>query len=301
MTSETAAVAVDAELARDLDGVFSNRVVDQALVLHYQPEVDLASGAIVGMEALIRWQHPERGLLWPGQFLPLAQSLGRSAQIAEWVLRHCVAELGEWRRLPLRAGAPHRQLWVNVSGAQLTEAFVELVADLLREHDVVPGSLGVEVTEKTIAQAPERASHLLARLHHAGAATAVDDFGTWYSTLATLDDLPIDAVKLDRTFVRGVGSDLEEDNIVASVIRLAHARDKYVVAEGVESWAEGARLCELGCDRAIGYLFSGPQLAERARWMLSRGTGWRGNGDLAAQQLVLPEQRATAIVTEQPL
>ena len=106
-------------------------------------------------------------------------------------------------------------------------------------------------------------------------ALAVDDFGSWYSSLATLGDLPVDAVKLDQSFVRGVGSDLDDDTIVASVIRLAHARDLYVVAEGVESWSESARLVDLGCDRAFGYLFSPPQTPERARAMLARGSGWR--------------------------
>ena len=109
---------------------------------------------------------------------------------------------------------------------------------------------------------------------------ALDDFGTWYSSLGTLGELPIEAVKLDQSFVRGVGSDLENDTIVSSVIELAHAHGVRVVAEGVESWAEGARLCELGCDRALGYLFSGPQRAEQARLMLARGTGWNGSGRL---------------------
>ncbi|HET7406196.1 MAG TPA: EAL domain-containing protein [Mycobacteriales bacterium] len=250
---------------------------DDTLVLHFQPEVDLASGAVVGMEALIRWQHPLCGLLWPGDFLPIADSLGLAPRIGEWVLRRCVDELRSWERLPPRPGGEQRQLWVNISAAQLLcPGFVEMVADLIAGAGLPGGALGVEVTEEAVGRAPELAARLLRELRVAGAATAIDDFGTWYSTLATLDDLPIDAVKLDRSFVRGVGSDLEDDNIVASVIRLAHARDKYVVAEGVESWAEGARLCELGCDRALGYLFSGPQRGDRARWMLTRGTGWRG-------------------------
>jgi diguanylate cyclase len=119
---------------------------------------------------------------------------------------------------------------------------------------------------------------MLERLREIGVALALDDFGTWYSSLGTLGELPIEAVKLDRTFVRGVGSDLENDTIVSSVIELAHAHGVRVVAEGVESWAEGARLCELGCDRALGYLFSGPQRAEQARSMLLHGTGWSGAG-----------------------
>lgn len=245
-------------------------------LLHFQPEVDLASGAVVGMEALVRWQHPGRGLLWPADFLPQVEAAGVAGVLGDWVLTSCVAQLADWGALPVTADGEPRQLWLNVSAAHLLSAgFVDRVAQLLRQAALPGGVLGIEVTEQAIARDPERAARLLAQLREVGAATAVDDFGTWYSTLATLDDLPVDAIKLDREFVRGVGSDLEEDMIVASVIRLAHARDKYVVAEGVESWAEGARLCELGCDRAIGYLFSGPQRADRARWMLLRGTGWR--------------------------
>src|SRR5439155_25406421 len=116
----------------------------------------------------------------------------------------------------------------------------------------------------------------LEALRSAGLALAIDVFGTWDASLATLGELPIEAVKLDQSFVRGVGSDLEGDGIVSSVIELAHAHGVRVVAEGVESWSEGARLCELGCDRALGYLFGGPQRAEQARLMLAHGTGWRG-------------------------
>ncbi len=281
-------VSVDTEVARALD----TAVEDRSLVLHYQPEIELASGAVVGMEALLRWQHPQRGLLWPREFLSVAEASGAAPRIAEWVLREAVTELSRWEQLPHRSGMPQRRLWVNLSSAQLAApGFVDLVGRLVEDAQLSGGALGLEVTEEVISRDPEHAAALLQALRDVGVATAVDDFGTWYSTLATLDELPVDAVKLDRSFVRGVGSDLEDDTIVASVIRLAHARGKHVVAEGVESWAEGARLCELGCDRAIGYLFSGPQRPERARWMLTRGFGWRGS-PMAAEDL--PEQRPAA-------
>jgi EAL domain-containing protein (putative c-di-GMP-specific phosphodiesterase class I) len=145
---------------------------------------------------------------------------------------------------------------------------------------LAPRTLGLEVTEEGLALGSRHTPALLEALREAGVALALDDFGTWYSSLGTLGELPIEAVKLDRSFVRGVGSDLENDTIVSSVIELAHAHGVRVVAEGVESWAEGARLCELGCDRALGYLFSGPQRAEQARLMLAHGTGWSGSGRL---------------------
>jgi diguanylate cyclase len=250
---------------------------DDALVLHFQPEVDLASGAVVGMEALLRWQHPHRGLLWPGDFLAVADGAGLMPALGWWVLEKCVAELESWRPLPPTVDGVRRQMWVNVAGSQLLEpTFVERVGKLISDAALPPGMLGLEVTEEALSTGSRAANELMASLREAGVALAIDDFGTWYSSLGTLGELPIEAVKLDQSFVRGVGSDLENDSIVSSVIELAHAHGVRVVAEGVESWSEGARLCELGCDRALGYLFSGPQRAEQARLMLAHGTGWQG-------------------------
>lgn len=250
---------------------------DDALVLHFQPEVDLASGAVVGMEALLRWKHPQRGLLWPADFLAVADGAGLLPRLGWWVLERCAAELEAWRPLPPTVDGAHRQLWVNVSGSQLLEpGFVERVASLVHDAALPPGVLGIEVTEEALAAGSRAAPAMLEALRAAGVALAIDDFGSWYSSLGTLGELPIEAVKLDQSFVRGVGSDLEGDGIVSSVIALAHAHGVRVVAEGVESWSEGARLCEIGCDRALGYLFSGPQRPEQARLMLAHGTGWQG-------------------------
>ncbi len=263
----------------ELVPALSRALDDDALVLHFQPEVDLASGAVVGMEALLRWQHPQRGLLWPGDFLAVADGAGLMPKLGWWVLENCVAELERWRPLPPTVDGVHRQLWVNVAGSQLLEpTFVERIGRLVTEAALPPGMLGIEVTEEALATGSRAATELMDSLRSVGVALAIDDFGTWYSSLGTLGELPIEAVKLDQSFVRGVGSDLENDSIVSSVIQLAHAHGVRVVAEGVESWSEGARLCELGCDRALGYLFSGPQRAAQARLMLAHGTGWQGAG-----------------------
>jgi EAL domain-containing protein (putative c-di-GMP-specific phosphodiesterase class I) len=275
---------VDLTHRPDLTNDLRVAVGEKGFDLVFQPEVELASGAVVGMEALLRWPHPIRGLLGPGEFLEVADRAGLMPEIGTWVLEEAAKELDTWREMPPHPTVRTRQLWVNVAAAQCTDGFVDHVAGLIAQHHLPPGTLGLEFSERTLNAIGPRAIEVLGELRALGCALAVDDFGTWYSSLATLDELPIDAVKLDRRFVRGVGGDLDDDSIVASVIRLAHARDLYVVAEGVESWSEGARLCELGCDRAHGYLFSTPQRADKARLMLTRGVGWRNRATVEASR-----------------
>jgi EAL domain-containing protein (putative c-di-GMP-specific phosphodiesterase class I) len=262
---------------------------DGSLELLYQPEVDLSTGAIVAMEGLLRWHHGEEGVLAPLAFLDLAEHSGEIGPIGSWVLKEGAAEAARWQRL----NGPVRQLFLNVSASQLVATgFVDEVRAAVEEAGLPPYTLGIEVTEGALTMLGRRAVPLLEELHEVGVCLAVDDFGTWYSTLGALDELPVDAVKLDQRYVRGVGGDLDDDTIVASVISLAHARGLYVVAEGVESWAESARLIELGCDRAHGFLFASPQRADRARWLLQQGTGWRGGilepGDQASQAIPGP-------------
>jgi Amt family ammonium transporter len=264
--------------AYDVDLVAAMRTALEAgeFVLHYQPEVDLASGEVVAMEALLRWQHQDRGLLWPAEFLPAAEASGFIVELGRWVVEECIREALLWQRLPTARRASGKQLWLNISSAELAaDGFADHVAALVRASGLPAGVLGFEVRETSLGNDLAAMGGVLAALKQAGIMVALDDFGTWYSALSHLDELPLDAVKLDQRFVRGVGLDLEDDAIVASVIRLAHAHGLQVVAEGVESWSEGARLCELECDRAHGYLFAGPQLPERARWLLSRGVGWQ--------------------------
>jgi EAL domain-containing protein (putative c-di-GMP-specific phosphodiesterase class I) len=263
----------------DLMPALARAVDEDTLVVHFQPEVDLASGGVVGMEALVRWQHPQRGLLWPIDFLSAADRAGLLPMLGWEVLRRSARELASWKSLPPLADGTPRQLWVNVSASQLLEAdFAERIGALVAEFDLPPDTLGLELTDETLATGSRHAPALMRELRAAGVGLALDDFSSWYSALGMLGELPIIAVKLDQAFVRGVGSDLEDDSIVSSVISLAHAHGVRVVAEGVESWSEGARLCELGCDRAVGYLFSGPQIAEHARRMLAHGAGWTTPG-----------------------
>jgi EAL domain-containing protein (putative c-di-GMP-specific phosphodiesterase class I) len=253
-------------------------VSDGTLELLYQPEVDLQTGAIVAMEGLLRWHHGA-GVLGPSDFLEHAEDSGDMAPIGKWVIEQGAAEAARWRAAP---GRP-RQLFLNVSSSQLAaDDFVETISDAIERHGLPKDCLGIEVTEAAIDMLGPTAPYLLAELRAIGVVLAIDDFGTWYSTLGALDELPINAVKIDQRFVRGVGGDVDGDTIVASVINLAHQRGLYVVAEGVESWAESARLTELGCDRAYGYLFASPQPAEKARWLLAQGAGWRAQDAVPA-------------------
>jgi len=260
---------------------------DGSLELLYQPEIDLQTGAILAMEGLLRWHYGDSGVMAPLEFLDLAEHSGEIGPIGSWVLHKGAEEASRWQGL----GGLVRTLFLNVSASQLAApGFVEEVAQVIADNALPVGALGIEVTEGALTMLGARAVPLLDELHAHGVVLAVDDFGTWYSTLGALDELPIDAVKLDQRYVRGVGEDLDDDTIVASVISLAHARGLYVVAEGVESWAESARLTELGCDRAHGFLFASPQRADKARWLLNQGKGWRG-GVLPTDQRIIPLPR----------
>lgn len=265
-------------------------VNDGTLELLYQPEVELDSGALVAMEGLLRWHHGDLGVLAPPAFLDLAERSGEFGPIGMWVLHEGAAEARRWQKLP----GPQRRLWLNVSLGQLTSsALPESVAEALAANALAPGALGLEVSEQTVLELGDQALPRLQALHDAGVVLAVDDFSTWYATLGVIADLPVDVVKLGQRYVRGLGEDVDGvtavDAMVATLVEQAHDHGMVVVAEGVETWAEAARLTELGCDRAHGWLFASPQRADRARWLLSRGAGWRG-------ALVAPDTRATPFV-----
>lgn len=245
---------------------------DGSLELMYQPEVDLASGAIVAMEGLLRWHHGELGVLLPSDFLDAAERTGDTTAIGDWVLATGAAEVAAWRNL--RGGA--RQLWLNVSYTQLRHPeFIDRVALEVEAHDLAGGLLGLEISEATLRELGNDARPVLHQLRDAGVSLAIDDFTSWYSALGAIEALPISCVKLGQQHVRGI-DELEHEPVAKTVIDAAHERGLYVVAEGVETWGEAAVLTELGCDRAHGWLFASAQRSDKARWLLSQGTGWRG-------------------------
>jgi diguanylate cyclase (GGDEF)-like protein len=239
------------------------------LVLHHQPQLDIASGATVGVEALVRWQHPVRGLLYPGDFLPLAEVHGLMGALTETVLAQAVAQAAAWRRSGL-----HLPVSVNLSASNLLDAGLPArVCALLDEHQLPAESLVLEVTESVLLTDPDRSLAVVAALADLGSTVSIDDFGTGYSSLAYLRDLPVAELKLDRSFTADLLTDERTAAIVASTIELAHRLGLRVVAEGVEDEPTLRHLESLDCDVSQGYLHSRPLPADAlAGWLAGQSS-----------------------------
>lgn len=228
-------------------------------ILYYQPKLDLRSGLLNGAEALVRWNHPQHGLVEPDRFIPLAEETGLIVDLGRHILEQTCAQLAEWRSKGLR---PPRMA-INVSGAQLIGN--QLVSDLRRalsEYDLPPSQLELEITEDFVMNQNREAITLLALLSSMGIHLSIDDFGTGYSSLAYLKELPLDTLKIDRSFVAGLPENHHDAAISQTIIVLAHNLGMEVIAEGVETEAQRETLREQGCDSIQGYLISPPQPAE---------------------------------------
>ena len=224
------------------------------LVLHYQPLVNLKSGQIEGMEALLRWNHPELGLVPPLDFIPLAEETGLIIPIGEWVLRTACTQARAWQD----AGLPPLRLSVNLSARQFQKDLVSLVALVLEDTGLEAKYLELELTESVVMQNPEKGITTLAALDRMGVRLSIDDFGTGYSSLSYLKRFPIDTLKVDRSFVRDIPDDTDDMLITTSIIGLAHSLGIQVVAEGVETSAQLSFLTAQQCDAMQGYYFSKP-------------------------------------------
>lgn len=248
----------------DLAPALRAALEDGSLTLHYQPEVDLRTGALTGMEGLLRWQHPELGLLRPAHFMAVAEAVGLVRALGRWVLRAGVAELRAWCEARPPASLP--KMWLNIAAVQLAHPGFEVeIERLVRGRALPRGGLGLEFTEETLGAAGPGIPLVLRRLRALGTSLGIDDFGTWYAALSTLDNLPIDVVKLDGRFLRSMLRDLEGEAVIASIVSLAHKRGLIVTAEGVETVEAASRLAGLGCDRAAGHLFCAPLPRDQAR------------------------------------
>jgi EAL domain-containing protein (putative c-di-GMP-specific phosphodiesterase class I) len=235
--------------------------------LRYQPIVDLREGKITGVEALVRWDHPERGLVSPAEFIPLAEDTGLIVPLGRWVLREACRQAGEWQQEHPRT--PALTMSVNVSAKQLVHPQIaDDVAAALRESGIAPATLTLEITESVLMSDTDVAIAKLDELRRLGLRIAVDDFGTGYSSLGYLSSLPIDILKLDKTFVDGVALGPEDSAIARAVVNLGNSLSLMVVAEGIESKDQLRVLQKLDCDRGQGFFFAKPLDVEGIQTLL---------------------------------
>ena len=235
------------------------------LVLHYQPKVDFRTGRIVGAEALVRWNHPEMGLLYPGDFIPVAEQSGLVVALGEAVLRTACAQNKEWQR----AGLPCIPVSVNVSARQFRAGIVDTAASALRQTGLDARWLEVELTESAAVESLELTTGAIEDLRNMGIACALDDFGTGYCSLKYLSELPITTLKIDKSFVQAVSP--RDASIVSAIINLGHGLGLKIVAEGVETPEQFECLAQQGCDEVQGYLFSKPVPADVFAGLLTDG------------------------------
>lgn len=232
---------------------------DKEFVLHYQPQLHLRTGRIVGVEALIRWNHPERGLLAPGVFLPVAEESGLITEISNWVLQEACEQLASWRQLGVRG----LRMAVNMSPSQFNSSETwDMLTNLLAQTKIDPSTLELELTESAFVGRMDDAAQNMRMLKETGVSIALDDFGTGFSSLRLAKDLPVDALKIDRSFVRNLPRSKEDAAITQAIIRLARGLDLRVVAEGVENPEQLAFLRKEGCDEMQGFYLARPMAAD---------------------------------------
>ena len=240
----------------------------QEFALHYQPKINLRTGEITGAEALIRWTHPIRGPVPPTQFISVAEDCGLIVPIGNWVLREACRQAQTW----VDAGLPQASIAVNISAIEFrSENFLEGVLSVLQETGLNPRSLELELTESVLMKCPESTESILKALRARGVRVAVDDFGTGYSSLSYLKKFPLDALKIDQSFVHQITTDPDQTTIVAAVINMGRSLNLRVIAEGVETQEELAFLQAHQCDEAQGYYFGRPVLPLQFATLLETG------------------------------
>ncbi|HYE15327.1 MAG TPA: EAL domain-containing protein [Pyrinomonadaceae bacterium] len=246
--------------------------------VYYQPIVSLDSDRVTGFEALVRWEHPERGFVPPTEFIPVAEETGLIVEVGQWVLRESCRQMREWQRLSF----DNRLLTisVNLSGKQFLQPnLIGCVKQILHETDLDPRCLKLEITESVMMESAEAASAMLVQLRHLGVQLSIDDFGTGYSSLSYLHRFPINTLKIDRSFVTRMGDAGENSEIIRTILTLASNLGMDVIAEGVESKGQLAQLKAMGCHYGQGYLFSKPVGAAGAGALIGAGTPARAKQD----------------------
>jgi diguanylate cyclase (GGDEF)-like protein len=256
-----ACIEISADIASPTvtDDEFTSALARDELLSHYLPIVSCATGRIAGLESLIRWDHPDRGLLLPSEFLPDAELTGAIVDIGTWALERACLQMADWHR----GAGDSLKLNVNVSSRELAEpVFPAQVERILSESGLAPGALWLEVTEDTLAEHRDTAGTALGELHEIGVRLVVDDFGTGASSLVSLKQFPFDAIKIDRAFIADLGRDRESDAICGAIVELAHSLRLCAIAEGVETLEQYAALRSLGCELGQGHLFGPARPAE---------------------------------------
>jgi diguanylate cyclase (GGDEF)-like protein len=237
----------------EIEGELRSALARGQLVLHYQPKIDIATGEMRSVEALIRWRHPTRGAILPGEFIPIAEESGLILEIGDWVIREACRQARDWQQRHL----PFLRIAVNVSPLQFRQAnFVKKVNAALQEHSLDATYLEIELTEATLMSNAETSVALLEQLSQLGVVVAIDDFGTGYSSMSYLQRFPIDKLKIDRSFISDVASNAGDASIVRAIISLAHGLRLKVIAEGVESEEQLGILRRMGCDQYQGFFRS---------------------------------------------
>jgi FOG: EAL domain len=249
-----------------LEQALRRAIEHQELSLDYQPQIDSATGSINGLEALLRWQHPQLGLLLPGLFITIAEETGLIIPLGEWVLRTACRQARAWQR----AGYHRLRIAVNISPRQFQQrGLIPMIDAILQETGCDPRGLELELTETTLMDSPKEATALLKALKRRGISLAIDDFGTGYSSLSHLKHFPIDRLKIDRSFVNDLTRSREDSAIVEAIIAMAHRLGLEVVAEGVEHPDQHAILSDWGCKTCQGFLYSKAVSTEEATALLA--------------------------------
>ena len=241
--------------------------------MHYQPKYNLETGEVFGAEALVRWELPERGMILPADFIPIAEESNLIIEIGEWVLDKVCEDFRYWQRSVASPG----RVSVNLSLKQLRQAnFTDRISSILRSYEVSPTSLELEITESTLMEDPDRTIKLLDQLYALGLHLAIDDFGTGYSSLSALQQFPISTLKIDRSFVRDVAINPDDATLVSTIVQMGQNLQLDVVAEGVENEDQLNFLQTLGCTYVQGLLFGYPMSSDNYLELLlaqAEGTG----------------------------
>jgi len=255
----------DAVARSDIETALRKAVENEEFVLHYQPKIEVSSGRICGLEALLRWQRPRFDLVPPGEFIPVLEDTGLIVPVGRWVIAAACRQIGAW----LASSVGAMPISVNVAGRQFIEGDVERDVICALEECRVPGSLlELEMTESSLMMNTDRTINTLKNLRNLGVGVSIDDFGTGYSSLAYLRRFPLDKLKIDRIFIGGITTNADDAAIVLAIIRMAHTLKLDVVAEGVETEAQLNWLRNHDCDEIQGYLFSRPLPAADIEQML---------------------------------